>query len=442
MQVKVEDVSSVKKILHIEIPEDRVSRELDDAYKNLKKTAKIKGFRPGKAPRSVLERMFKKDVHQNVSSKLVQDSFVEAIKETELSLVGNPELDPPDLDEKGPYKYDVTLEVKPEIEDVDFKGLALKKTLYKVTDEEIDVQLKLLQKNLTSQQPIEEDRAVKENDFVLIDYEGFKDDKPFSETQKTENFTMKIGDGHISKDFDEQLIGIKPGDTKTIKVNFPEDYFNEKLANLDISFHVKLIEIREEMQPEIDDDLATQFGKYENLEDLKKDITANLNQGYAKRVDQELNEQVFEALIAKSEFELPEAMVEYELEGIIQETEQSLAYHNKSMEDLGLSKASLTEKYRDTAEKKVRRHLLLGKIVAQENITLTDEELDDGFEDMAQAVNQPVDQVKLYYDQNDDKLGFFKHALLEKKAIKLIIECSTLEESKPKIKQGSEDKNE
>ncbi len=146
MQVKVEDVSSVKKILHIEIPEDRVSRELDDAYKNLKKTAKIKGFRPGKAPRSVLERMFKKDVHQNVSSKLVQDSFVEAIKETELSLVGNPELDPPDLDEKGPYKYDVTLEVKPEIEDVDFKGLTLKKTLYKVTDEEIDVQLKLLQK--------------------------------------------------------------------------------------------------------------------------------------------------------------------------------------------------------------------------------------------------------------------------------------------------------
>jgi len=442
MQVKVEDVSSVKKILHIEIPEDRVNRELDDAYKNLKKTAKIKGFRPGKAPRSILERMFKKDVHQNVSSKLVQDSFVEAIKETELSIVGNPKLDPPDLDKKGPYKYDVTLEVKPEIEDVDFKGLTLKKTLHKVTDEEIDVQLKLLQKNLTRQQPIKGDRVVKENDFVLIDYEGFKDDKPFAETQKTENFTMKIGDGHISKDFDEQLIGMKPGDTKTIKANFPEDYFNERLANLDISFHVKLIEIREEVRPEIDDDMAAQFGKYENLEDLKKDITANLNQGYAKRVEQELNEQVFEALIAKSEFEIPEAMVEYELEGIIQETEQSLAYHNKSMEDLGFSKASLTEKYRDTAEKKVRRHLLLGKIVEQENITLTDEELDNGFEDMAQTVNQPVDQIKLYYEQNDDKLAFFKHALLEKRAIKLIIECSTLKESEPELKQGSEDKNE
>ncbi len=442
MQVKIEDVSSVKKILHIEIPEDTVHRELDAAYKKLKKTAKIKGFRPGKAPRSVLERMFEKDVHQNVSSKLVQDSFVEAIRETSLDVVGNPQLDPPDLDKNGPYKYDVTLEVKPEIDDIDFKGLTLKKTMYKVSDEEIDVQLKLLQKNLTNQQSIQEDRPVKESDFVLIDYEGFKDDKPFAETQKTENFTMKIGDGHIAKDFDEQVIGMKKGDTKTFEIHFPEDYFNAKLANLDITFQVTLHEIREEVRPEIDDAFAAQFGKYENLEDLKKDIAANLDQGYAKRVDQELNEQVFEALIAKSVFELPESMVEYELEGIIQETEQSLAYHNKSMEDLGLTRESLTEKYRDTAEKKVRRHILLGKIIEQENLTLTDEELTSGFEDMAKTVNQPPDQIKMYYEQNNDKLEFFKHALLEKKAIKLIIECSTLEESEPEANQVSEDKNE
>ena len=415
MQVTVEDVSSVKKILRIEIPEERVTRELDDAYKNLKKTAKIKGFRPGKAPRSVLERMFKKDVLQNVSSKLVQDSFVEAIKETELNIVGNPELDPPGLVEKGPYKYDVTLEVKPEIAEIDFKGITLKKTLYKVADEEIGVQLKLLQKNLTSQQPIKEDRTVQGNDFVLIDYEGFKDGKPFAETQKTENFTMKIGDDHISKIFDEQIIGMKPGDNKEINVNFPDDYFNEKLANLDISFQVKLHEIREEVVPEIDDDFAAQFGKYEKLDDLKKDITNNLDQGYAKRMEQEMNEQVFETLIEKTAFDLPESMIEYELEGIIQEAEQSFAYHNKSMEDLGLSKETLKEQYRDTADKKVRRHLLLGKIVEQENLTLTDEEMEDGFNDMAQTVNQPVDQIKMYYQQNEDKREFFKHALLEKK---------------------------
>ncbi len=438
MQVTVEDVNSVKKILHIEIPEDKVARELDNAYKNLKKTAKIKGFRPGKAPRSVLERLYKKDVHNNVSSKLLQDSFVEAIKETDLNIVGNPKIDPPGLDEKGPYKYDATVEVKPEIEEIDFKSLTLKKSLYRVTDREIDVQVKMLQKNLARQNPITEDRAVREDDFVLIDYEGFKDGKPFAETQKTENFTMKIGTGHILKTFDEQLIGMKPGDNRGIKVDFPDDYFNDKLANLEINFQVKLNEIREELLPEIDDEFAKRLGQYETLDDLKNAITDNLNQGYAKRVEQELNEQIYEALIAKSEFEVPDSMVDYELEGIIEEAERSFAYHNKSMEDLGLSKEILSEKYRDTAEKKVRRHLILGKIIEQEDMTLTDQELEDGFKEMAQTFNQPLEHIKNYYKQNEDKIEFFKHTLLEKQAVKLIIESSTIEEVEPELKQDPE----
>ena len=438
MQVTVEDVSSVKKILHIEIPEDKVVRELDNAYKNLKKTAKIKGFRPGKAPRSVLERLYKKDVHIDVSSKLLQDSFVEAIKETDLNIVGNPKIDPPGLDEKGPYKYDATVEIKPEIEEIDFKGLTLKKNLYRVTDQEMDAQVAMLQKNLAQQKPITEDRAAQKDDFVLVDYEGFKDGKPFAETQKTENFTMKIGTGHILKTFDEQLIGMKPGDEREIKVNFPEDYFNDKLANLEINFQVTLHEIREEVLPEIDDEFAKRLGQYETLEDLKNAITDNLNQGYAKRVEQEMNEQIFEALIAKSEFEVPDSMVDYELEGIIEEAERSFAYHNKSMEELGFSKEILSEKYRDTAEKKVRRHLILGKIIEQEDMTLTDQELEDGFMEMAQTFNQPIEDIKNYYKQNEDKIEFFKHTLLEKKAVKLIIKSGTIEEVEPELKQDHE----
>ena len=438
MQVTVEDVSSVKKILHIEIPEDKVVRELDNAYKNLKKTAKIKGFRPGKAPRSVLERLYKKDVHNNVSSKLLQDSFVEAIKETDLNIVGNPKIDPPGLDEKGPYKYDATVEIKPEIEEIDFKGLTLKKNLYRVTDQEMDAQVAMLQKNLAQQKPITEDRVAQKDDFVLIDYEGFKDGKPFAETQKTENFTMKIGTGHILKTFDEQLIGMKPGDKKEIKVNFPEDYFNDKLANLEINFQVTLHEIREEVLPEIDDEFAKRLGQYETFDDLKNAITENLDQGYAKRVEQEINEQIFEALIAKSEFEVPDSMVDYELEGIIEEAERSFAYHNKSMEDLGLSKEILSEKYRDTADKKVRRHLILGKIIEQEDMTLTDQEMEDGFKEMAQTFNQPLEDIKNYYKQNEDKIEFFKHTLLEKNAVNLIIKSSTIEEVEPELKQDPE----
>ncbi|MFZ0481978.1 MAG: trigger factor [Desulfobacterales bacterium] len=438
MQVTVEDVSSVKKILHIEVPEKIVIRELDNAYKNLKKNAKVKGFRPGKAPRSVLERLYKKDVHGDVSSKLLQDSFVEALKETELNIIGNPKIEPPKLEEKGPYKYDATVEVKPEIDDIDFKGLTLKKALYQVTDEEMEAQLKLLQKNLTQQIPITEDRPVQENDSVLIDYEGFKDGMPFPETQKTKNFTMKIGAGAISKTLDEKLIGMKPGENREITVNFPEDHFNDKLANHEITFHVTLHEIREEILPEIDDEFAKKLGQYETLDVLKNAITNNLNEGYQKRVEQELNEQIYNDLIEKTEFELPDSMVDYELNNIIDEIEKTLTYYNKTMEEQGLTKEVLVEEHRATAEKKVRRHLILGKIIDQENIELSDQELEDGFAEMAQVVNQPVEAIKNYYQQNEDNLDFFKHTLLEKKAIKLIIESSNIEEVKPELEKKTE----
>jgi len=438
MQVTVEDVSSVKKILHIEVPEKIVIRELDNAYKNLKKNAKVKGFRPGKAPRSVLERLYKKDVHGDVSSKLLQDSFVEALKETELNIIGNPKIEPPKLEEKGPYKYDATVEVKPEIDDIDFKGLTLKKALYQVTDEEMEAQLKLLQKNLTQQIPITEDRPVQENDSVLIDYEGFKDGMPFPETQKTKNFTMKIGAGAISKTLDEKLIGMKPGENREITVNFPEDHFNDKLANHEITFHVTLHEIREEILPEIDDEFAKKLGQYETLDVLKNAITNNLNEGYQKRVEQELNEQIYNDLIEKTEFELPDSMVDYELNNIIDEIEKTLTYYNKTMEEQGLTKEMLVEEHRETAEKKVRRHLILGKIIDQENIELSDQQLEDGFAEMAQVVNQPVEAIKNYYQQNEDNLDFFKHTLLEKQAIKLIIESSNIEEFKPELEEKTE----
>lgn len=434
MQITVEDLSSVKKILHIEIPENKVVGELNKVYDELKKTSKIKGFRPGKVPRSVLERLFKKKVHSDVSSSLIQDSLIEAIKEKGLKVVGSPEINPSELDEKTSYKYDATVEIKPEIEKIDFDNLNLKKTLYQVSNEEIDIQLKMLQKNLAQKKVIEEDRPIQKGDFALIDYEGFKDGKPFAETQKTENFTLKIGDGSILKEFDEQLIGIKPGNSKEIKVVFPKDHLNDKLANLEITFQVVLKEIREEILPEIDDEFAKKLGTHKSLDELKKTITNNLEQGYVKRAEQELNEQIFTALIAKTDFEVPDSIINYELENIIADAEKSFTYHNTSMEQLGLTKESLSEQYRDTAEQQAKRHLVLEKIIEQEKLTISDEDMEEGFKNMAKTYNHPIEEIKNYYKQNNDKIEFFQQALLEKKAVKLIIEKSIIEEVKPEQK--------
>jgi len=441
MKVNVEDVSSVKKVLHIEIPQKTVASEVDSAYRDVKKNAKVKGFRPGKAPRSVLERLYKKDVQADVSSKLIQTSFTEALKETELKIISSPKVDPPELDATQAYAYDATVEVKPELEDIAIKGLELKRTNYKAGDEEIEAQLSMLQKNMAKKVKIEEDRPVQADDYVLVDYEGFKEGKPFEETSKTENFTLKIGDAHISKDFDDNLIGKKAGDSIDFDVTFPEDYHNEKLKNLTIQFHVDLAEIRKEELPELDDAFAKSMGQFETLEDLKNVINDNLTQGYEKRIEQELNEQIFKNIIEKIDFELPESMIEYELENIIADTERRLTYQNTSMEKVGLSRELLQEQYRETAEQQVRRQIILGKVIEQETLELTDEELETGYTEMAQNFNQPVDQIKSFYDQNKDRLDFFKHALLEKKAIKLIIDNSDVEEVEPEKIESTEAEN-
>ena len=439
MQVSVEDINSVKKTLHIEIPEAEVVRQLDQAYNELKKRAKVKGFRPGKVPRSVVVRLFKKDVHADVTSKLIQNSFMDAVKEADLKIIGTPQLDPPDLQDSGPYKYNATVEVSPEIADIDYKGLTLKRTNYKVSDDEIEAQLKMLQQNMAKHEKVEPARPVRDGDFVLIDYEGFKDGQPFAETAKTENFNLKVGQGTISKEFDDQLIGMQPGESKEFTVKFPEDYFNQKLKGLEISFQVALNEIREEVLPPINDALAKKTGQYENLDDLKKVITENLEQGYAKRVDQELNEQIFTSLLLKSDFEVPDAMVDMELEGIVNEAERSFSYRNMSLEDMGLTKEGIAEKYRDTAVKQVKRHLILGKLIEQDELSLSDDELEEALNEMAASFNQPVEEIKKYYDENKDKLEYFKHTILEKKAIKLIIDTSKIEDVEPEKEPAADD---
>ena len=431
MQFTVEDVSSVKKTLHIEISREAVARELESAYRQLGKTAKIKGFRPGKVPRSVLRRMFQKDVHSDVSSRLIQDSFIDALKKTELEIVGRPKVDPPDLKENEPYSYEATVEIKPDIGHIEFKGLALEKPDYEISEQEVDLQLNALQKRLAKFQPVGEPRDAQKGDHVIITYEGLKDGRPFVETQKTENHAVTIGDGKILKEFDDGLVGMKVGEEKEIRVQFPADYENERLAGLNIDFFVALNEIREEVLPDIDDEMAKQVGKYETLADLREQIRKNLQEGYTKRVEQELNEQIFKALIEKTDFEVPESMVEFELQSIIEDAERSFAYRNQSLEDAGLTRESIAEKYRDTAEKQVRRHLILDAIIRQEKMSLEDAELDQGFEEMAEGFNQPVEQIKQYLMAEQEKLDNFKHALLEKKAVKLIIDNGTITKAAP-----------
>ncbi|HMA66887.1 MAG TPA: trigger factor [Desulfosalsimonadaceae bacterium] len=437
MDVSVEDISSVKKKLHIEVPREEVAKELDSAYANLKKNAKIKGYRPGKVPRSVLERKFRKDVHSEVAQTLIQNTLIEALREKDLPVLGTPDIDPSELDPNQAFTYRATVELKPELPEVDFKGLTLQKHEYQASEEEIDNQVDMLKKHLAEYHPIKEDRAAVDGDYVAIDYEGFKDGRTFEETEKTENHTMKIGQGSITEDFDQALIGMKPGESKEFAVHFPEDYHNANLAGRDITFQVTLKEIREEILPEANDEMAKELGNFNSIDDLREEIRKNLQQGYDKRSHQELQEQIFDKLITDP-FEVPETLVQQEIDNIVKDAEQQFAKNGLSMEQLGMTREGMAEQYRELAEKQVRRHLLLNKIMEQEGLEISDEELEAEYQRFSETMGQPADVIRSYYQQSPEQLDAFKHALLEKKAIDLIINHATIENVPPEETGTSE----
>jgi trigger factor len=439
MQVKIEDKSSVKKVLSFEIPKEKVAKELDKAYNELKKKADIKGFRKGKIPRKVLENRFSKDVHADVAPRLIQDSFIEAIQEHDLNIVGGPQMDPPDLDPEAAYVFDITVEVKPELENIDFKGISLEKNRYVVSDAEIDGQIHMIQKTMAKKQKVEEKRAVKETDFVLIDYQGFLNNEPYEQTPKIENYVYGIGRGALPKEFSEKLIGSIPVQDLEIEVAYPEDYPDENFKGKTILYKVSLKEIQEEILPDINDDLVKDLGRFETLEDVKDSIRDNLDKGNKQRIKHELSEQIFQHLLEKYTFEVPEAMIEGELNGIVSEAEQAYAANNTTLEQEGLSRDILFTQYRDVAEKQARRHLILDKIITQEKLDLTDEELEASLGEMAKGMNASVDAIKNFFKMDPKQLEYYKHTQLEKKAIDLILENSEVTEKDPDIDSHGDD---
>jgi len=424
MKVNVEDISAVKKKMHVEIPKEDVIRELDKAYKNLKHNVKIKGFRPGKAPLSFLEKRFGKEIQAEVSGELIKNSYMEALGEAELKPVGEPTIDRQEMEKGKPYLYAVTVEVRPLLKDLNLKGLKLTKQVHLVDDEEVESHLKKLQKRSAQLKNVEEDRPGRDEDVVIIAYEGFKDGKALDAVRRTENFQVEIGSGRILRDFEKQLVGMRRNSTKAVDVRFPDDYYNKELAGSEVSFKVTLKEIKEEILPDLDDEFAKDMGEFESLDALRKAVRDNLESSYEAQSRRRLREEIMDRLIEQSGFDLPEGLVEEELASMTREGQNLIAQRGLSVNP---SEEALREKYRPLAERKVREYLLMEKVIEQEGIDLTDEDLEKAYENFATALDQSVEEIKAYHKSSEEAFQIFRQKTLEKVVINRIIENSDVE---------------
>jgi len=428
-QVHIEDVSGAKKIITIEIPEKVVTKELDSAFRELKKKANVKGFRPGKVPRSVLERMFGKDVNENIRSRLISDAFDKAMLDHKLDVIGDPEADIPDLKRGEPYKFSMTVDIKQKLESIDFKGLKLSRNNYTISDQLLDQHIVKYSQTMTTTDPVLEDRPLQLNDIAVIEYEGFKDGKPFEMIPKTSAVRMTVGKNELFPNFDENLLGMNKSQERQFDYSFPDNYPNNDLAGQKIQMKVLLNDIRKIVYPEINDDFAKKMGNYQTLDEMKQVVRSNLEQLYANQAEKELQEMIYTQLLERATFDVPETWVKHELMTIKNDIQQRLAAQNIDMEKVGFTDENIEEKYRELAENQARRHMLLNYLIDQEKMVATDAEVDAEFNKIAERTEKSIEEVQAFYqkDENINVLETLKYTILERKAFKMVMDANDIE---------------
>jgi trigger factor len=420
MKVNIEDVSGVKKKVRIEIPEDQVTKEIEAIYENLRKTAKIKGFRPGKVPREILQRYFKDYVKGEALQKLIQETYPKAFEDSKLHPVSAPVIDPEELEIGKPFQYSATVEIKPDFKMEGYLDLPIEGKKEEVKDEEVEERLKSLQNLYANLKAIPEPRPIQNGDFVILDYEAWMEGKPLEEG-KAADYTVEVGSGRFIPAFEEKLVGAKAEEAKEVEVSFPEDYGYKKWAGKTVTFHVKIKEIKEKILPALDDEFAKDLGSYASLEELKARLRQDLEKEKNLALDRQLKDQVVDQLIGAHPFEIPESLVEEQVNSLVSDTKARLVSQGMNIETLGVSEEKLKEDYRQTARKQVQTFLILEKISEQEGLTVTDEEVEERLKEISEKTHQKLDAVKRYYEKNG-LIPEVKAGILSNKTLNLLVE--------------------
>jgi trigger factor len=416
MKVSVEEINSIKKKMSVEVAEEQVIKEVDSFYRELSQKAKIKGFRPGKVPRNILERHFKDYVKTEVIQKLIQESYPQALSEAKLHPVSNPLIDPGEMEGGKPFQYAATIEIKPEVKLEGYIGLKIEGKKEGVKDEEVEERLKNLQNIHAQLKTVSDPRPVQPGDFVILDYEASMENKPLDEGKATD-FTVEVGSGRFIPDLEEKLVGLKPDEEKEVEVSFPDDYGYKKWAGKTLSFHVKIKEVKEKILPILDDEFAKDLGGYSSLEDLRLKLREEIEKEKKLILERQFKDQMVEQLLQANSFEVPESLVEEQTRTLVSDTKMRLATQGVDFKNLGLSEEKLQGDYREMAQKQVRTFLILEKIADQEGITVTDGEAEDRVREISERIHQKFDVVKRYYEKNglipEVKAGIMSEKILD-----------------------------
>lgn len=420
VKVEVEDLSAVTRKLRIEVPAAEVAQEVDRAYRKLGKQAKVKGFRPGKVPRSVLELYYRKQIEQEVSEELMRRSLGEALKEKSLEPVNLnwPETMPPVVAGED-FRFSVEMEVPPEFKVENYQGLTLEAPPEEDIDALAEARLEEIRENNAILRPLEEPRSIQEGDFVALDYQVHFGGKALAEG-KQENFLLEVGEGRFNLDFEKQLLGLAPDAESRFTVDLPQDFFNPLLAGKTVDFEVKIQAIKEKVVADLDDAFAQSLGgNFQTVADLREAVREDIIKVKERERQGRLENQALDQLLAAHTFEVPPSMIRQEQEAMLREQWQRLMQHGVNLE--GLNQEKMLESVRVGAERRVRTNLLLERLASQEGITVDDAEVEEGLQRVAASTGRELAQVRQLYEERQ-LFGILRRQLQDEKTLKFVLE--------------------
>ena len=424
MNFNVTDGDKYQKIVEVEIPAAETELPIKFACKRLSQKVNIPGFRPGKAPRSVLESFIGMDaIMDEVSNDLLPQAYAEALRETGIEPCAQPQVEVVQLESGQPIKYKFTVTVKPEVKLGQYKGLEITRKILEVTDEDIDRDLKAQQERMTRTEDAPFGTAAANGDVVVIDFKGLKDGVAF-EGGTAENYSLELGSNTFIPGFEEQLIGVKAGDDVKLDVTFPEDYQAADLAGQPVVFEVKVQKVQQKIVPEMDQAFVEEVSETaENMEQLREEFRKRLTEQSLSMADVNTRNEAVTAAINNAEIDVPPVMVDTELAHQMEEVRQRLAQQGITLEQyLEYTNGTLEEfqaNYRSRAEMAVKRDLVMEAIVKAEDIQVTDEEIEDQIQILASQYWQPADQIKKAL-ADDDRMEDFKFSVKMGKAAELV----------------------
>ena len=423
MSLQVEKLENNTAKLTIEVPAEELDKAIQKAYQKNKNKFNVPGFRKGKVPYAMIEKMYGAGVfYEEAANDLIPEAYANAAAESELEIVARPEINVTQIEKGKPFVFEAEVTLKPEIKLGKYKGVKVEAMDTTVTDEDVAAELDKV-KEQNARLVAADDKAVEDGDQTTIDFEGFVDGVAF-EGGKGEDYPLTIGSHSFIDTFEEQLIGKKVGEEVEVNVTFPEQYQAEELAGKPAMFKVTIKEIKVKEYPELDDDFAQDVSEFDTLDEYKADIKKNLEEKKAQEAEADKESKVIEAIVNDSEMDIPEKMIEAQSQQMVEEFAQNIAMQGISfdqyMQFTGTTVDQLTEQVKPQAEARVQSSLVLEAIVKAEKIEASDEEFDEEIKRMAERYQMEADKVNELLSDDDKKN--IRADICARKAAKLVVE--------------------